>query len=277
MKNHILFVIACALIACNGKEKIENQTSKTTDNFVLNQEFQQLFDSEKLNGAVLVYDLQKDTFYSNNFEWCMKGHLPASTFKIANSIIALETGVVENDSTLFKWDGQKRAINNWEQDLILKDAFHFSCVPCYQEVARNIGTERMIEYLDKLGYGDMKVDSSNIDYFWLEGKSQIFQFQQVDFLKRFYLSKLPISGRTEKIMKRMMVIEENENYKLTGKTGWSDSYGNNCWFVGYVETKKGIYFYATNIEPTEGFDMGKFSGIREEITVKALKIQNVLK
>jgi beta-lactamase class D len=217
MKNHILFVIACALIACNGKEKIENQTSKTTDNFVLNQEFQQLFDSEKLNGAVLVYDLQKDTFYSNNFEWCMKGHLPASTFKIANSIIALETGVVENDSTLFKWDGQKRAINNWEQDLILKDAFHFSCVPCYQEVARNIGTERMIEYLDKLGYGDMKVDSSNIDYFWLEGKSQIFQFQQVDFLKRFYLSKLPISGRTEKIMKRMMVIEENENYKLTGK------------------------------------------------------------
>jgi beta-lactamase class D len=101
MKNHILFVIACALIACNGKEKIENQTSKTTDNFVLNQEFQQLFDSEKLNGAVLVYDLQKDTFYSNNFEWCMKGHLPASTFKIANSIIALETGVVENDSTLF--------------------------------------------------------------------------------------------------------------------------------------------------------------------------------
>jgi beta-lactamase class D len=137
---------------------------------------------------------------------------------------------------------KKRAINNWEQDLILKDAFHISCVPCYQVVARKIGVERMVEYLGKLDYGEMKVDSSNIDYFWLEGESKITQFQQIDFLKRFYLSKLPISGRTEKIMKRMMFIEENENYKLTGKTGWSDSNGNNGWFVGYVETKKRYLF-----------------------------------
>ncbi len=276
MKNCLLLVIACAILACNGKENDENQSDRTTDDFVLKQEFQQLFDSAKLNGAVLIYDLQKDTFYSNDFEWCKKGHLPASTFKIANSIIALETGVVENDSTLLKWDGQKRAVKIWEQDLILRDAFHFSCVPCYQGVARKIGVERMIEYLDKLDYGNMQVDSSNIDYFWLKGESEITQFQQIDFLRRFYLSKLPISEGTEKIMKRMMVIEENENYKLTGKTGWSDSNGNNGWFVGYVETKNGIYFYAANIEPTENFDMDLFSGIRKEITIKALKQIHIL-
>jgi beta-lactamase class D len=276
MKNCLLLVIACAILACNGKENDENKSDRTTDDFVLKQEFQQLFDSAKLNGAILVYDLQKDTFYSNDFEWCKKGHLPASTFKIANSIIALETGVVENDSTLLKWDGQKRAVKIWEQDLILRDAFHFSCVPCYQEVARKIGVERMIEYLDKLDYGNMQVDSSNIDYFWLEGESEITQFQQIDFLRRFYLSKLPISEGTEKTMKRMMVIEENKNYKLTGKTGWSDSNGNNGWFVGYVETKNGIYFYAANIEPTENFDMDLFSGIRKEITIKALKQMHIL-
>ncbi len=276
MKNCLLLVIACAILACNGKENDENQSDRTTDDFVLKQEFQQLFDSVKLNGAVLIYDLQKDTFYSNDFEWCKKGHLPASTFKIANSIIALETGVVENDSTLLKWDGQKRAVKIWEQDLIFRDAFHFSCVPCYQEVARKIGVERMIEYLDKLDYGNMQVDSSNIDYFWLEGESEITQFQQIDFLRRFYLSKLPISEGTEKTMKRMMVIEENKNYKLTGKTGWSDSNGNNGWFVGYVETKNGIYFYAANIEPTENFDMDLFSGIRKEITIKALKQMHIL-
>jgi beta-lactamase class D len=35
-----------------------------------------------------------------------EGKLPASTFKIANSIIALETGVVEDpDKDVFKWTG----------------------------------------------------------------------------------------------------------------------------------------------------------------------------
>jgi len=55
--------------------------------------------------------------------------MPASTFKIVNSIIALETGVVENDSTMFKWNGEKRRLPIWEQDLTFRDAFHFSCVP----------------------------------------------------------------------------------------------------------------------------------------------------
>lgn len=97
-----------------------------------------------------------------------KRNLPASTFKITNSIIALETGVVENDSTLLKWNGEKRRFKNWEQDLILRDAFHFSCVPCYQEIARKVGENKMNKFLKKLDYGNMKVDSSNLDLFWLE-------------------------------------------------------------------------------------------------------------
>ena len=72
------------------------------------------------------------------------GHLPASTFKIPNSIIALETGLIEDDSTLIKWDGDERRLPAWEQDLVFRDAFHYSCVPCYQEIARKIGEKRML-------------------------------------------------------------------------------------------------------------------------------------
>ena len=80
-----------------------SQKSGYKDKFLV--EFQTILDSVKVRGAILVYDPQKKTYYSNDFEWTKKQNLPASTFKIPNSIIALETGVVENDSALFEWDG----------------------------------------------------------------------------------------------------------------------------------------------------------------------------
>ena len=132
----------------------------------------------------MIYDNGKDTFYSNDFEWADRGFLPASTFKICNSIIALETGVIENYSSLILWDGQKRAMKVWEQDLTFREAFHLSCVPCYQQVARQIGVDRMNEYLKKLQYGNMMVDSNSIDRFWLEGESKITQFDTSDLMQK---------------------------------------------------------------------------------------------
>lgn len=262
-------IVAIALFTCLAFIDKENE--------VIEKEFQTIIDAANVKGAVLFYDFENEVYHSNDFEWTKKGNLPASTFKIPNSIIALETGVVENDSTLFKWDGEERRIKSWEQDLILKEAFHYSCVPCYQEVARKIGVERMNAYLEKLDFGTMQVDSNNIDIFWLEGESKINQFQQIDFLKRFYQSELPIADRTELIMKRMMVVEENQDYKLSGKTGWSIRNGNNSgWFVGYVEVKNNLYFFATNVEPKEGFDMRQFPMIRKDITYKSLKAMKVI-
>ncbi len=262
MKQLFLASIALLFFACSN--------NKNTPKKLEVAEFQTILDTANVQGSILIYHLEDDTYYSNDFEWANKGQLPASTFKIANSIIALETGVVENDSTLFKWNGEKRSLKTWEQDLILRDAFHYSCVPCYQEVARKIGAKRMVSQLEKLDYGAMKVDSSNIDRFWLEGDSRINQFQQIDFLRRFYQSKLPISNRTENIMKRMMVLEDNGDYKISGKTGWSSQNGkDNGWFVGYLKTGKSTYFFATNIEPKGKFDMSRFAEIRKEVTYRA--------
>jgi len=278
----ILYFLSIIVLfnACSGKKTSSDQKESdlnATKQQVTISEFQAIIDSAKVNGSILIYELKENKYYSNDFEWAQNGYLPASTFKITNSIIALETGVVENDSTLFRWNGESRSLRNWEQDLAFVDAFHFSCVPCYQEAARDIEAGRMTEYLDKLEYGDMDVDSSNIDLFWLQGESRITQFQQIDFLKRFYQSDLPIFDRTEKIMKRMMVIEENDNYTLSGKTGWSIRNGNNNgWFVGYIESRNKTYFFATNVEPKEQFNMDMFPMIRIEVTYKAFEQIGIL-
>ena len=280
-KMKIFYVTSMAILffSCTSNKTYPNKKDeKSTEFRIVISDFNTIIESTDVKGSILIYDFENNKYYSNDFQWAEKGNLPASTFKIPNSIIALETGVVENDSTLFKWYGEKRYLKNWEQDLIFKQAFHYSCVPCYQEVARKIGTKKMSKHLNEIDYGNMKVDSLNIDSFWLIGESRINQFQQIDFLKRFYNSELPISKRTETIMKRMMVIEHNSIYKLSGKTGWSIKNGNNNgWFIGYVETQNKTYFFASNIEPKKQFDMTKFPMIRKDVTLKAFKQMKLIK
>jgi len=266
-----VLLLPLALVFCSGISEAP------PENRIIKTEFQSYIDSANVKGAILIHDLKRGRCFSNDFDWAQRGHLPASTFKIPNSIIALECGVVNDDSTLFQWDGRKRSVQAWEQDLIFMEAFHYSCVPCYQEVARKIGARRMRDYLDKFEYGNMDVHPDNINVFWLEGASRISQLQQIDFLKRFYQSQLPIAARTEKIAKRMMVIEQNKHYRLSGKTGWSVQNGqDNGWFVGYVETSDNVYFFATNVEPKEPLDMKSFPETRKDVTYRALKHLKIL-
>lgn len=266
-------LLAIVFFSC-GEQKQPDAVAeeKQTPVEIIKQEFGHIIDSANMMGSILIYDPQQNQYYSNDFARSKKGFLPASTFKIVNSIIGLETKVLENDSTLFKWDGKKRRLKVWEQDLTLKDAFQVSCVPCYQEIARKIGVERMKEHLQQFNYGTMVVDSSTIDNFWLEGDSKISQFQQIDFLQRLYKSQLPIAERTEKIIKRMMLYEETPDYKLSGKTGWAIRQGNNIgWWVGYVETQGSVFYFATNVEPKPELDMEQFPELRKQITTVALK------
>lgn len=275
MKNLSLLLLLFSFFSCfdnNTKQTTPEVKKELTVQNIIRPELQQIIDSTNVTGTILIYKASEKTFYSNDFDWAAKGQLPASTFKIPNSLIALETAVVENDSTLFKWDGEEKYLSSWEQDLIFSQAFQFSCVPCYQDIARQIGTTRMRENLDKLNYGNIVFDSTNIDLFWLQGDSKITPFQQIDFLERFYNNKLPISKRTKNILTQIMILNKNDTYTLSGKTGWSiQNNHNNGWFVGYLERKDEVYFFATNIDPKENLDMGLFAAIRKEITMQAFK------
>ncbi len=128
-----------------------------------------------------------------------------------------------------------------------------------------------------LDFGFMDVREATLDNFWLVGKSEINQFQQIDFLKRLYNAELPISKRTHRIVKKMMVLSKNKQYLLRGKTGWSvKNEENNGWFVGYVLVKNKAYFFATNVVPQKSFDMAFFNNERKKVTFKALDRLKIL-
>jgi len=276
----ILFCLPI-LFSCQQKSKISKQTETqqqvVSTNETVVDTFQNIIDSNYLSGSILIYDAQKKEYFSNDFERAATGFLPASTFKIINSMIGFEIGVLKDENHLFKWDGSPRRLKNWEADLTLAEAYKVSCVPCYQEVARAIGTKQMNEYLKKLDYGNVEIADSMIDVFWLEGDFKISQKQQIDFLKRFYNKELPISESTFETMRKVMMLDENEAYTLSGKTGWAIRKGNNIgWFVGFVEKEGNVFYVATNITPLNQNKTDDFARIRSSIALKALADLGIL-
>lgn len=273
----LLFFIL--IFSCDNTPKEESpDIIPTISKEVHLPDFQELLDSALLKGSILIYDEGEDIFYSNDFERSSTAYLPASTFKIPNSIIALETGVVENEHVVFKWDGENRLMDIWEKDMTFKEAYQQSCVPCYQDIARQVGKNRMSKYLDLLSFGKMQMDSSNLDVFWLQGASRISSFEQIDFLKRLNRSQLPISKETESVMKKIMLLEQNNDYQLRGKTGWSIADNMNLgWFVAILDSKEKTYYLATNVEPKDEFDMKQFPRIRKSISMEAFKILELIK
>jgi len=199
-------------------------------------------------GAFVLYDLNANRYVRYNPERCAERFIPASTFKIMNSLIGLETGVVPDEDYVMQWDGTHNAIASWNQDHNLRTAILNSVVWYYQELARRVGEQSMQSYLDAAGYGNQDI-SGQIDTFWLEGGLRISADEQVEFLKRLYQDELPFSTRCVNIVKRILVLEKTDAYQLSGKTGSAQRVTpHQGWFVGYVETKGNAYVFAANLE-----------------------------
>ena len=230
-----------------------------------------IFDKNGMYGTILILDPAQNRTYGYNPARWDSGYLPASTFKIANLLIGLETGVVDTNY-IFRWNGEKRRLPQWDRDLNLQEAFRVSCVPCFQELARKIGPDHMRSYLGKMNYPGMDVQSDNIDLFWLEGNSRITPRQQVDFVRRLYEEKLPLKKSAMEAVKAIMVNEITPEYTLSGKTGWAIRNGNNYgWFVGWLEVKGKVYFIATLVEPKNQEVVDDFAAARKLVTMEVLR------
>ncbi len=235
-----------------------------------------VFDKYNMNGTIMIMDQRTGTMTGYNKTLWDTGYLPASTFKIANSLIGLETGVIDT-GTIFKWKGEKRRLPQWEKDLSVAEAFRVSCVPCYQEVARKIGAGRMNFYLELLHYGKMIVTDSTIDLFWLEGDSRITPREQVDFMRRLFENKLPLSVDAMNSVKMFMLQEDSCPIRISGKTGWAIRNGNNYgWFVGYLETGESVYFVAALIIPKNQDQITDFAMARKTVTLDVFKMLGLI-
>jgi len=186
--------------------------------------------------------------------------LPASTYKVPHSVIALETGVVADpDKDVFKWDGVTRAFPDWNKDHTLRSAIAASAVPVYQQIARRIGEERMQKYVDLLDYGNHNI-GGGIDKFWLTGDLRIDPIQQIDFLDRLRRGALAVSKRSQDLTRDILPVEKIGEAVIRYKTGLigiddrteagkvRPSVG---WLVGWVEKDSKATVFALNLDIRE--------------------------
>jgi len=253
-----VFTSTIVFNACSvNKAKIDNDLKKYFDAKNVEGCFTMLNNSD---GTVTVYNMTLDTMRFT----------PASTFKITNSLIALQTGIAVNDSMIIKWDGNKRWNNDWNRDMNMREAFKVSNVAYYQEIARQIGRDTMQRWLDSLSYGNRMI-GAHVDSFWLNNSLKISPDEQLGFLKRLYFDQLPFRKSVQETVRSMMLQEENNLYKLSYKTGWGfdEQHNNIGWVSGWIEENRHVYFFVTLVKsPDPKIDM---RSIRLNITKDILK------
>ena len=212
--------------------------------------FKKYFDDNKADGCFGLWDNGQNQFTIYNLpRFRDSAYLPASTFKVVNSLIALHTGRLFSDTVVIPWDGQKRREESWNKTMDMKEAFALSNVGYYQEVARRIGKDTMQVWLDSLKYGTRKI-TSPIDSFWLDNSLKITGDEQLGLMKKLYFKQLAFNARSQEIVKGLMLRESNANYKLSYKTGWGSLPNGNPlgWVVGWIEENQHVYFFTMNVE-----------------------------
>jgi beta-lactamase class D len=220
------------------------------------------FEKNKLQGTFALFDNVTGEFTVYNMDrYRDSAYLPASTFKIVNSLIGIETGIVKDSATIIPWDGIVRKIPEWNRDLKMYEAFKYSCVPWYQELARRIGRNTMQHWLDTLGYGRLHAKpqiKNNLDTFWLDNSVKVSADEQLGLVKKLYFGQLPFQPRSQRIVKNMMLREDNANYKLSYKTGWGKTESGHAlgWLIGWIEENRHPYFFVLQLESRDSnYDM----------------------
>lgn len=230
---------------------------------------------QQLTGVVAVCTYPAGTCQTSDSTRLLTRYTPASTYKIPHLLIALDTGIAPAKNHVFKWDGKPQALKPWERDHTYRGLMQDSVVPVFQGFARQIGEQRMQEYLLRLNYGNADI-SGGIDRFWLDGGLRISAAEQIRFLNALSDNNLPISHPHQWRVRDAMLVEANEHFVLRGKTGYSlgmpgtgdTSKPGMGWWVGWIESGVQTHVFAANYDITSEAQLPLRKEIPRQIFLK---------
>lgn len=244
--------------------------------------FSQPFEDCGIEGSITIYDYAAKRWLSSDINDSHCPTLPASTFKIINTLIALESGVIVDENEIIKWPGHTDTIKygyrpNIYHDISMREAFRLSAGWAYVELAKKIGKDKYQEYLKACQYGNVNLTTADDD-FWNFGPFAISPANQIEILMAIHEERLPFTKAHFATLKDMMIQEKTDDYTLRAKTGWTRDGGKDTgWGVGYVEKGEEVYFFATRLIKDRSTPNPNFGRCRKEITKTILKQMKVLK
>jgi beta-lactamase class D/predicted esterase len=188
---------------------------------------------------------------------CDKSYTPASTFKIAISLMGFDS-VILVDETHPTWDfksGYVDWLERWKQPHNPKLWLANSCVWYSQIITQKLGMKRFTEYTKLLNYGNQDTSgdkgmNNGLSNCWLSSSLSISPQEQINFLNKLVTNTLPVSVDAQEKTKNIMYQETlPSGWELYGKTGNGsqlDADDNKIkdrqvgWFVGFVKKDKKI-------------------------------------
>ncbi|MEP0521182.1 MAG: class D beta-lactamase [Hyphomicrobiales bacterium] len=210
--------------------------------------FDDLFDRYNTAGTIVIESRKLQKSWVHNVARADTPKRPASTFKIPNSVFALEAEAVEDVDEIVPWNGKDYNIKAWNKPHSLRSAYKVSSLPTYQELATRIGLEKMAEFVTKTNYGNGKI-GGKVDKFWIWGPLEITANQQIDFLKRLETRTLPFSKQAQEATIGIMEARSGNGWVLRAKTGWAlNPKPAVGWYVGWLEKGDDVLFFAMNMD-----------------------------
>lgn len=226
------------------------------------------FSQESVEGGIALYFSKSHKLVCSDRQRCSKRYVPASTFKIPHTLIGIETGVLDPENHSFPWDGRHYSVSAWNRDHGLRSALEVSCVPCFQSIARGVGSERMATWLRRLQYGNQSVGTT-VDRFWLDpGQLQITPLEQLQFLWQLQRTVLPAAVESQRQTISALPTSEGPGYVLRAKTGMAGGERVVGWYVGWLEFADEEVFFATVLDGYE--QPGQLRLARRRISVNVL-------
>ncbi|MRG57384.1 class D beta-lactamase [Phyllobacterium sp. SYP-B3895] len=183
---------------------------------------------------------------------CKSRVTPASTFKIALSVMGYDSGFLKDAHTPrlpFRegypdWQGE-----DWRQPTDPTRWMKYSVVWYSQQITQALGVDRLRQYANAFGYGnaDFSGDpgkNNALERAWISSSLKISPLEQVRFLEKIASQKLPVDPRAYEMTNR--IVESSEvpgGWTISGKTGGAyprkpdgafDRSRGLGWYVGWA-------------------------------------------
>lgn len=239
----VLQVPAFAMVASDFGLSYQPKRGMTT----VECDYSQYFGDAK--GSAIVFDLNSDVYQVYNSSVITKRIAPCSTVKIFSGLNALEKGIITPSENTMKWDNMPRGISAWDRDQNLYSAMSNSVNWYFQLLDKSVGAEELEEFYARIGYGNEYI-GGDTSYYWNGSKLKISPLEQVELLIKLYQNEFGFHKENVDTIKDAMFIMDINGNKLYGKTGTGKIGSNdvNGWFIGYVESKANVYFFAVNLQ-----------------------------
>lgn len=198
---------------------------------------------------------------------CHTAYSPASTFKIALSLIGFDSNIL-HDEIHPSWPykkGYDYYINVCKCDHNPSTWMRDSCLWYSRVLTSKLGMQKFQEYIKKFNYGNMdlsgdKGQSNGLTHSWVSSSLKISPHEQTEFLRQVVERQLPVSSASYDKTKKIMYIQELPGgWRLYGKTGNGRRFDQNGtktdlqhgWFVGYIEKGQRKIVFASHIVDSE--------------------------